>query len=525
MDLSLSQLQIRPPDGLGFRAVKWFTTPAMSTLQESRPVATPAPASSAGEQPQLRRIFDLQRAAFRRGAPDYARRLASLKSLEAAVLVHQDEIVRATNQDFGCRSRHETLILELAPLADAIRHTRKHLAKWMKPRRVAAGINFLPASARIVYQPLGVVGILGAWNYPTLLTLSPLVDAIAAGNHVLLKPSELAPRTAEVLQKIIAATFPEEYVAVVNCDVHLAAEFSKLPFDHILFTGSTRVGKLVMQAAAENLTPVTLELGGKCPAIIHREFPLRTAVERIMTGKLYNAGQTCLAPDYVFLHESQRDNFVKLATGVARQLYPNLPDNADYTHIINAQHFNRLNSLVSDAVAHGAKAISLGREGNSDAALAQPSPDDAANDRVFPPVVLLDVTDEMQVMQEEIFGPILPVLTYRELDDALNYVNDRARPLALYYFDNDSRRIAHVLENTVSGGVTVNDVIFHIAQNNLPFGGVGPSGMGHYHGRAGFETFSKKKGVFLQSRFTPLKFLRPPYGPFTDRVIRFLLRR
>lgn len=494
----------------------------MSTLQQTGPATAPA-----GDQHQLRQIFDLQREAFRGGAPDYAKRIAALKALEAAVLDHKDEIVRATNDDFGGRSSHETLILELAPLVDGIRHTRKHLAKWMKPRRVAAGINFLPARAKIVYQPLGVVGILGAWNYPTLLTLSPLVDAIAAGNHVMLKPSELAPRTAEVLQKLIAANFPAEYISVVTGDAHLASEFSSLPFDHLLFTGSTRVGKLVMKAASENLTPVTLELGGKCPVIIHRDFPLRTAVERIMTGKLYNAGQTCLAPDYVFVHESQREDFVKLAGEVARHLYPNLPNNADYTRIINAQHFDRLNSLVRDAVTHGAKALPLGtQETSPPASLPSKSSDRvAANDRMFPPVALLDLNDDMHVMQEEIFGPILPVLTYNELDDALDYVNNHPHPLALYYFDNDARRVDHILNTTSSGGVTVNDVIFHIAQNNLPFGGVGPSGMGHYHGRAGFQTFSKKKGVFLQSRFTPLKFLRPPYGPLTDRIIRFLLRK
>jgi coniferyl-aldehyde dehydrogenase len=397
----------------------------------------------------------------------------------------------------------------------------------MRPRRVAAGINFFPARARIVYQPLGVVGILAAWNYPTLLTLSPLVDAIAAGNHVMLKPSELAPRIAEVLQNLIAGVFPEEYVAVTTGDTQLAAEFSQLPFDHLLFTGSTCVGKLIMKAASENLTPVTLELGGKSPAIIHREFPLRTAVERIITGKLYNAGQTCLAPDYVFVHESQRDNFVRLASEVAQQLYPTWSGNADYTHIIRAQHFQRLNGLVRDAVERGAKPVALGTQENSAAALPKSNGSDAAaiDDRMFPPVVLLDVNDEMQVMQEEIFGPILPVLTYRELDDALRYVNEHAHPLALYYFDNDARRVDQVLRSSISGGVTLNDVIYHIAQNNLPFGGVGASGMGHYRGRAGFETFSKKKGVFLQSRFTPVKFLRPPYGPFTERIIRFLLRR
>ena len=524
---ALPQLQNRTLDGLGFPAVKWFTTLAMSTLHESRP-ATALAASSTSELSQLRRIFDLQRAAFRRGAPDFAKRVAALRSLETAVLDGKDEIVRAMNEDFGGRSRQETLLLELAPLVDSIRHTRKHLAAWMKPRRVSAGINFFPARARIIHQPLGVVGILGAWNYPTLLTLSPLVDAIAAGNHAMVKPSELAPKTAAVLQKMSAAIFPAEYIAVVTGDARLAAEFASLPFDHLLFTGSTRVGKLVMKAASENLTPVTLELGGKCPAIVHREFPLHTAVERIITGKLYNAGQTCLAPDYVFIHESQRKEFVRLAEEVTQQLYPNLSDNRDYTHIINAQHFDRLSGLVRDALARGASETTLAAPENVIAGLHASIADDPAatdEDRLYPPVLLLDVNDSMQVMQEEIFGPILPVLIYRELAEALEYVNARERPLALYYFDYNAGRIDHVLQTTISGGVTVNDVIYHIAQNNLPFGGVGASGMGHYHGRAGFETFSKQKGVFLQSRFSTLKFLRPPYGALTDRVIRFLLRR
>ena len=427
----------------------------------------------------------------------------------------QSEIVHAVNADFGGRARQETLALELAPLVDAIRHTRRHLAGWMRPRRVRAGLNFFPATARILYQPLGVIGIIGAWNYPVLLTLSPLVDAIAAGNHALVKPSELAPASAELLQKIIADYFPEDYVAVVTGDAKVAAEFAASPFDHLIFTGSTRVGKLVMRAASENLTPVTLELGGKCPAIVHPEFPLRTAVERILTGKLYNAGQTCLAPDYVFVHESQQEEFTKVACEVARRLYPQWNGNPDYTRIINGAHYERLCDCVKDAAARGAGVIPLGEKTERC----------NAENRIFRPVILQKVGDAMRVMQEEIFGPILPVLAYGDLEEALRYVNDRPHPLALYYFDYNSNRVDRVLQSTVSGGVTVNDVIYHIAQNNLPFGGVGSSGMGHYHGKAGFETFSKKKGVLIQSRFNTLAFLRPPYGPLSERVIRFLLRK
>jgi len=462
-----------------------------------------------------RELFDRQRLAFRLAPPDYAKRLGSLRSLENALLQRQLEIVRAVNEDFGGRARQETLALELAPLVDSIRHAKRHLAKWMEPQKVRAGLNFFPAKAKIICQPLGVIGIIGAWNYPVLLTLSPLIDAIAAGNHAMLKPSELAPRTADLLKTMLAAIYPEEYVAVITGDANTAAVFSSLPFDHLLFTGSTRVGKLIMRAASENLTPVTLELGGKSPVIIHREFPLRTAVERILTGKLYNAGQTCLAPDYIFVHELQRDALVQLSRDVAQSLYPTWMENAGYTPVINRSHYDRLTGYIGGAVARGARAIPLG--GQTETCNSE--------NRVFPPVLLLDVNDSMRVMQEEIFGPILPIVAYRNVEDALKYINDHPRPLALYYFDNDSARAAQVLRSTISGGVTVNDVIYHIGQNNLPFGGVGPSGMGQYHGKAGFETFSKKKGVLIQSRFSTLSFLRPPYGRHTDRVIRFLLRK
>jgi coniferyl-aldehyde dehydrogenase len=343
----------------------------------------------------LRELFERQRSASRSAILNYSGRLSSLKLLQDAVRDRQADIVRAVNDDFGGRARQETLALELAPLVDAIRHAKRHLASWMKPRKVRAGFNFFPASARIVHQPLGVVGIIGAWNYPVFLTLSPLVDAISAGNHAMIKPSELAPRTADLLQQVIAAIFPEEYIAVVTGDAQRAAAFASLPFDHLLFTGSTRVGKLIMRAASENLAPVTLELGGKSPAIIHPEFPLRTAVERILTGELYNAGQTCLAPDYIFVHEAQRDSFVGLAKDVALQLYPTWANNPHYTRIINRSHYDRLNDYLLDAAAQGAKAIPLG--GSADGCNAE--------NRIFPPVILLDVADRMRVKFSVPFCP------------------------------------------------------------------------------------------------------------------------
>lgn len=456
-----------------------------------------------------------QRQAFARSAPRSPReRLDALSALLRAIVQRREEYAAAANEDFGGRAREESLALELVPLADQIRHTRRHLAGWMKPRRVPAGLNFFPARARILYQPLGVVGIIGAWNYPAYLALGPLVDALAAGNHAMIKPSELAPRSAEFLKSLVAGIFPDDYVAVATGGADVAAAFAALPFDHLIFTGSARVGRMVMRAASENLTPVTLELGGKSPAIVHESYSLRLAAERILTGKLYNAGQTCIAPDYVLLPASRCDEFAALAAEIVPRLYPRLVENADYTRIINPGHYERLAGLLQDAQEHGAVVRALNPASE---------PADAQN-RVFPPALVLGANDEMKVMQEEIFGPVLPVIPYRALGDAIAYVNARPRPLALYYFDNDSARVREVLSRTTSGGAAVNDVLFHIAQHNLPFGGVGPSGMGHYHGFAGFETFSKKKGVFLQSRFTALSLLRPPFGAAARRLIRFLLR-
>jgi coniferyl-aldehyde dehydrogenase len=385
----------------------------------------------------------------------------------------------------------------------------------MRPRPAAAGWQFMPGRARVIYQPLGVVGIIGAWNYPVLLSLSPLVSALAAGNHAMLKPSELAPRTADLLARLVSELFPADYVTVVTGGSETGAAFAALPFDHLLFTGSTRVGKLIMRAASDHLTPVTLELGGKSPALVHSDFPAQTAAARIMAGKLFNAGQTCIAPDYVLVEADAREEFVRLAARAAAAMYPRLVDNPDYTRIVNREHYRRLRSLVEDAAVKGA--------GMQEVNPARETADE--QNRVFPPTFLWNVTDAMAVMREEIFGPVLPVVAYRSLDEAIEYVNARPRPLALYYFDRNSRRVESVLARTTSGGVTVNDTLFHIAQNDLPFGGVGPSGMGSYHGFDGFLTFSKKKGIFLQSRFTTLGMLRPPYGALARRMADFLIGR
>ncbi len=466
---------------------------------------------------QLRASFDAQREAFRRhGGPAHAQRMDSLERLKDGLLTYQEAFVRSLSEDFGNRAPQETRLLEIFPTVDEIRHSQSHVRGWMRPQRVAANWQFMTGRARVLYQPLGVVGIIGAWNYQLLLTLSPLVCALAAGNRAMLKPSETAPRTADLMQKMIAERFKPEEVTVITGGPDVSAAFSALPFDHLIFTGSTRVGKLVMRAASENLTPVTLELGGKSPALIHPDYPLARAAERILTGKFWNAGQTCIAPDYVLLPEGKEAEFIALAQRILPMRYPRIVDNPDYTRMVNRPGYERMQALVQDAKGKGGEIYQ-----------SNPAQENcSADNRVVPPTVVAKTTEAMRILQEEIFGPILPIVTYREMDDALAYINERPRPLALYYFDNSSRRIDEVLQRTTSGGVTINDCIFHLPQNNLPFGGVGPSGMGAYHGIDGFATFSKKKGVFLQGWGGQLlfpRFLAPPYGRLSDLLIRFLI--
>jgi coniferyl-aldehyde dehydrogenase len=445
--------------------------------------------------------FQAQREAFASGAPDYRRRMDALAALREGLHAREEDLLRAVSDDFGGRAHDETLTLELFPLYDQIRHARRHLAEWMRRRSVRSSWFLLPSRAFYQYQPVGVVGIIGAWNYQLLLTLGPAVDALAAGNHVMIKPSEITPKSAEVIARIVADAFPGEYVACVTGGSDVASAFSALPFDHLFFTGSTRVGRLVMQAAAANLTPVTLELGGKCPAIVHESYPLGRAADRIVTGKLYNAGQTCVAPDYVLLPSGQEAAFEAAARRTVAALYPRFVHNPDYTRIVSRSHYDRLRDLMEDASVRGARVVEINPAGDP----IMPE------DRVVPLTLIFSPTDSMKAMQEEIFGPVLPVATYGTLDEAIAFVNARPRPLALYYFDENSGRQDAVLARTMSGGVTFNDCIFHLVQHNLPFGGVGASGMGHYHGFDGFVTFSKKRGVMVQRRWAPTSIVRPPW--------------
>lgn len=468
---------------------------------------------SSMDKPELLALLERQRLAWRARQPDYDQRMDDLARLRAALKEKLEVFVRAVDADFGCRPRHETLISDGMVVLHAIDHARAHLKRWMKPQRARAGWLFPLARCEILVKPLGVVGIMSPWNYPVNLTLIPLVDALAAGNHAMLKPSEHTPRTSALLAELIADVFPPERVAVVQGDAGVAANFAALPFDHLFFTGSTATGAKVMAAAAPNLTPVTLELGGKSPAIIAPGDANVTTAARIAAGKFLNAGQTCIAPDYVLLHEADRDVFLAhLRTYVAKH-YPVLRDSRDYASIVNDAQHARLRAGLDEARAAGARVITL--------------PDDDANDparRVLAPTLVLDAPETIALMREEIFGPILPIVTYHLIDEAIAYVNARARPLALYHFDHDGARTQQVLDACIAGGVCVNDTVLQFVQSRLPFGGVGPSGMGAYHGEAGFLAFSKQMPVFRQARWSSFALLRPPYGKFADRLVKFLTR-
>ena len=459
------------------------------------------------------RFLRLRLAARAEPNPPLETRLRRLRALDRLLRDNAEALAEAVSRDFGHRSSAETRLLELFPSHEAIADALDHLRAWMRPQRRRVSLWFQPGSAEVRYQPLGAVGIIVPWNYPIYLAVGPLVAALAAGNRALVKMSEFTPATASLFAELIAANFAEDEVSVVQGDASVAHSFSQLPFDHLLFTGSTPVGHHVMRAAAENLTPVTLELGGKSPAIIGAKANFEKAVERIVVGKSLNAGQTCIAPDYVLLPAGREQDFIDTARRVFAACYPDFATTPDYTAIVNERHFARLTRLVDEARTEGAEVVEL---------VPGVVPDPTT--RRFPPLLLSGVNAGMRVMQEEIFGPLLPLVPYDDLAQAIDYVNARPRPLALYYFDNDASAIATVLDQTVSGGVTINDTLLHIAQDDLPFGGVGASGMGCYHGVEGFRTFSAKKGVFRQSWLSGIGLFKPPYGARFERMIRLLLR-
>jgi coniferyl-aldehyde dehydrogenase len=445
--------------------------------------------------------------------PTWETRAARLRALETMLQGHRSEIATAINADFGCRPTEETDLLEFFPSLSGIRHALRHGRRWMRPRRSLAGLAFLPARNMLMPQPLGVIGIIVPWNYPLYLAIGPLVDALVAGNRAMVKMSEFTPRFSALFAELIAKVFKADEVLVVNGDADVAQAFSALPFDHLLFTGSTAVGHHVMRAASANLTPVTLELGGKSPAIIGPGARFDNAVERIVFGKLVNAGQTCIAPDYVLLPRARMADFIGTAQRITAQMYPQLGQSRQYASIVSDRQYQRLVGLRDSALAAGARVHAL-----SD------TTDDPAR-RLLPPQLLSDVNDGMTVMQDEIFGPLLPLVPYDSIDEAIAYVAAHPHPLALYLFEQDQGLIDNVLARTVAGGVSVNDTLYHIAQHGLPFGGVGASGMGGYHGEAGFHTFSHMKPVFRQARFNGAGLMNPPYGARFRRMLDMLLKR
>lgn len=490
-----------------------MSSEAIPTSPSANP---PRSASSAAEdlQATLRAtLARLQRAQREKGAASYEARLSQLARIEELLLKNQDEIAESIRQDFGNRAKAESLLAEVFTVVEGARHARANLHEWMAAEEKAVHWALWPARAEVRYQPLGVVGIIAPWNYPVNLAFGPLVGAFAAGNRAMLKPSELTPRTAMLLEKMVRDNFAEDELAVVQGGPEVAEAFSRLPFDHLLFTGSTRVGRAVMRAAAENLTPVTLELGGKSPAIIGEQYDVGDAAAKILFGKCFNAGQTCIAPDYVLVPEFKAGAFVEGARKAVAKMFPRLADNADFTSVVSDRHYARLQGLLEDARAKGARIVELNPAGET----LDPA------SRKIAPTLILEATEEMHVMQEELFGPLLPVRTYGALTEAIDYVNDHPRPLALYFFDHSEANVERVLEQTVAGGVCINETLLHFAQDELPFGGVGDSGMGAYHGHDGFLTFSKKKPIVHQSRVTASTMLRPPYGSMMKLTTKLLL--
>lgn len=460
---------------------------------------------------EAQRIFALQRAAYlKRPYPSHDERIERLDKLEAILIDNADAIAAAIQADFGHRCEMESKLLEVYGCVDGIRYTRRQLAKWMKPERRHVSMAFFTGRARVIPQPKGVVGIVAPWNYPLFLAVSPLISVIAAGNRAMIKMASNTQTLARLLHEKFSAAYREDEVAILPGVA--ARDFSTLPYDHLIFTGSADAGRNVMRAAAENLTPVTLELGGKSPTIICEDYDVATAASHILYGKLINAGQTCLAPDYLFVPKGKTAEFVAAAQRIVAERYPDTND-PSYTSVIDEKSYRRLCQTLDDARDKGAEVVSL-------------VPGAAPNDqlRKLPPHLVLEPSDDMIIMREEIFGPLLPVKTYGSLDEVIAYVNERDRPLGFYFFTNDSATEDKLLYSTISGGVTINNCILHVAQHDMPFGGIGASGMGQYHAREGFLEFSKLRPVFTQPRLPGVDKLYPPYTSMHHKVFDWLMR-
>ncbi len=462
-----------------------------------------------------RSILEAQRRAFTAARPEpLDARKDRVRRAIGLLVDHGEELAAAMSADFGNRSHDASMMTDIVGTIGFGKYCLKHIDHWARPdkRSLRFPLPLLGAKAEVRYEPKGVIGILSPWNFPVNLSFGPLMQVLAAGNRAMIKPSEFTERTSDVLAQRVAAAFSPEEVAVVTGGPEVAQAFSSLPFDHLVFTGSTATGRKVMQAAAANLVPVTLELGGKSPVILGESADLTRAGERIALGKMLNAGQICLAPDYLLVPEDKEEGAIAAVQLGVHTMYPTLLENDDYASVVTDRHFDRLQGLVADAREKGAEVIEV-----------NPAGEDFSNTnaRKMPLTILRNVTDDMQAMREEIFGPVLPVKTYRTVDEAVGYVNDRDRPLGLYYFGNDSAERERVLSRTISGGVTINDVVMHVSMEDLPFGGVGPSGIGSYHGPEGFREFSHARAVYTQPKIDVAKLagLRPPYGQTTKKAI------
>ena len=469
----------------------------------------------------LNALLAKQRTAqLRDGAPSAAVRIDRLNRCIALLVDHRRDIETALNADFGARSSHVSAFADVVSSIGPLKHARRHLKRWMKTERrsVTPGILALfGARAEVHYQPKGVVGVISPWNFPVNLTFSPLAGVLAAGNRAMIKPSEMTPATSELMKRMFASAFDAEEIAVVTGGPDVGQAFASLAFDHIIFTGATSIGRHVMKAAAENLVPVTLELGGKSPVILGRSADLATSAARIMNGKTLNAGQICLAPDYLLAPAEKIGGFVEAAKSAVHHMFPTIRDNPDYTALVADRHLERLTGYLDDARAKGADIVEINPAGED--LRQQPH-------RRMAPTLILNPTDDMKVMQEEIFGPLLPVKAYQKLDEAIDYVNAHGRPLGLYYFGSDGDERDRVLNRTTSGGVSVNDVVMHVAQEELPFGGIGPAGMGAYHGHDGFLEFSHRKSVYHQMKSDmALRMLRPPYGAGISKYLASQIKR
>ena len=460
---------------------------------------------------EAQRVFALQREAYMAHPyPSLAERKENLRKLDKILSENAQAIAEAINADFGHRSVEETLMAEVFASVDGIRHAIKHVGHWMRPQKRSVSVTFAGGSNTVIPQPKGVVGVISPWNYPLFLTVGPLTSILAAGNRAMVKMASSSQNLARLLDGKFREVFPEDTVAILP-GVR-AQDFSTLPYDHMIFTGSADAGRTVMRSAAENLTPVTLELGGKSPTIVCDDFDIAEAASRILYAKFLNAGQTCLAPDYLLVSGRSRDAFVAAAKRIVAKRYPDTNDQS-YTSVIDEKSYMRLRATLEDARQKGATLVPL-----------IPGADFNDELRKIPPHLVLDVNDQMRIMQEEIFGPLFPVKTYGKLDEAIAYVNSKDRPLGLYLFTNDNAIQEKVLYSTISGGVTINNCVLHVAQHDMPFGGIGASGMGHYHGIEGFLEFTKMKPVFRNPRFSMLGMLYPPYNSRTRQLLEMLIR-